>query len=290
MQKGMPNFYEYNGQKYSLNFPVYWASTHHEGSGPEECGNCNTYGCDDGIFKQYCTNCQNEYAESPRNTGEYSLSLSNIDNDDGNAKMMASVRKYSTDGEEDDSDMTIISDFTEEPNEGIGCNKCYSCVSGGSGPCVLDLESNIDEDEEEGIGCNKCYSCVSGGSGPCVLDTGSLLSHEFNLSIYRNPNVSSMQTIDVSCTYDDDDGNDEYVDDIHHHAQNSRHNSFDMSLSSVAPIFDGGDDIADEINRYIKENPIYEQYDYDQYEYGIGPGLHQMECDSFDITAGYNSY
>ena len=24
--------------------------------------------------------------------------------------------------------------------------------------------------EEEGIGCNQCYSCVTGGSGPCVLD------------------------------------------------------------------------------------------------------------------------
>lgn len=25
-------------------------------------------------------------------------------------------------------------------------------------------------EEEEGIGCNQCYSCVTGGAGPCVLD------------------------------------------------------------------------------------------------------------------------
>jgi hypothetical protein len=270
MQKGMPNFYEYNGQKYSLNFPVHWASNHNEGTGPEECGNCNRYGCDEGIFKQYCGNCQVEYESSPRTTGEYSLSLWNVDDDI----------------DEDDDDMTIISDFTEDPNEGIGCNKCYSCVTGGCGPCVLDLESSVGEydTEEEGVCSN---SCVTGGTCPCILDTGSLLTHEFNASIYRNPNSSSMQTIDVSCTYD---GNDEYVDNIHHHAQNSRRNSFDMSLSSVAPIFDVSDDIADEINRYIEENPIDEQYDYDPYEYGIGNGLHQMVSDGFDITAGYNSY
>jgi hypothetical protein len=35
--------------------------------------------------------------------------------------------------------------------------------------CYSDSDIE-EEEEEEGIGCNKCYSCVTGGSGPCVLD------------------------------------------------------------------------------------------------------------------------
>jgi len=120
MQKGMPNFYEYNGQKYSLNFPVHWACNHREGTGPKECWNCKTYGCDNGIFKQYCINCRhNQYVDSPRNTDEFCKSQYDYMYDDG-----------------------FISDCTEEAmeEEGIGCNKCYSCVTGGAGPCVLELE------------------------------------------------------------------------------------------------------------------------------------------------------
>lgn len=36
---------------------------------------------------------------------------------------------------------------------------------------IFDVMDEVYEEEEEyGIGCNKCYSCVSGGAGPCVLD------------------------------------------------------------------------------------------------------------------------
>ena len=36
---------------------------------------------------------------------------------------------------------------------------------------MVDLyENDEDEEEEEGIGCNQCYSCVTGGACPCVLD------------------------------------------------------------------------------------------------------------------------
>ena len=27
-----------------------------------------------------------------------------------------------------------------------------------------------EEEEDEGIGCNNCYSCVSGGCSPCILE------------------------------------------------------------------------------------------------------------------------
>ena len=34
-----------------------------------------------------------------------------------------------------------------------------------------ESSSSDDEDEEEdGIGCNECYVCVTGGAGKCVLD------------------------------------------------------------------------------------------------------------------------
>lgn len=34
----------------------------------------------------------------------------------------------------------------------------------------FESESESESESEDfGIGCNKCYSCVSGGSGPCVL-------------------------------------------------------------------------------------------------------------------------
>jgi len=35
-------------------------------------------------------------------------------------------------------------------------------------------EESEEEEEEEGIGCNICYSCVTGGAGPCVLERTSL--------------------------------------------------------------------------------------------------------------------
>jgi hypothetical protein len=31
-------------------------------------------------------------------------------------------------------------------------------------------EEGDEEEEDEGIGCNNCYSCVSGGCSPCILE------------------------------------------------------------------------------------------------------------------------
>jgi len=54
----MPKFYDYNGQKYSICFPIEWATNHLEKTGPYECINCLHYGCADNIFTNYCINCQ----------------------------------------------------------------------------------------------------------------------------------------------------------------------------------------------------------------------------------------
>jgi hypothetical protein len=134
MQKGMPNYYEYNGQKYSVCFPVEWATTHIEGTGPMECHICNAYGSDNGIFKKYCEYCISQYCDKYRNTGEvcksYSLSVYDISDDD----------------DDDDDDISIISDDTD--SSGIGCNRCYNCVTGGTRPCVLNRAVLYTDREE----------------------------------------------------------------------------------------------------------------------------------------------
>jgi len=43
----------------------------------------------------------------------------------------------------------------EEEDEGIGCNNCYACVSGGSSPCILDLVSNQTDNTDEEIETNE---------------------------------------------------------------------------------------------------------------------------------------
>lgn len=246
MQKGMPNFYEYAGQKYSINFPVHWAANHMEGTGPLDCSTCNEYGCDNGIFKNYCIRCLiDSYPNTDRYTGDHLSTTADMDVDC-----------------DDDDITTIISDCTEDIDVGIGCNKCYSCVTGGAGPCVLNLESSIGSDDEA--------DNIDGVE--TELDSSNMLSNSFNSSIYRNPNSSSLQTIDVSCTFED-----EYLEE--------------KDRSSVAPLFlapsSVSNDIADEINRYIQENPI-EQPD-DTYEYGIMNG-YEFEHDALDTANGYCSY
>ena len=54
MHKSMPKFYKYNGQKYSICFPIEWATNNFEKTGPLECINCLHYGCTDDVFTTYC--------------------------------------------------------------------------------------------------------------------------------------------------------------------------------------------------------------------------------------------
>lgn len=242
MQKGMPNFYEYAGQKYSITFPIHWAADHKEGTGPLECDTCKQYGCEDGIFKNYCLRClTNDYPDMERFNSSFSYTNNNINvsisNDD-----------------DDETDISVISEYTDDIENGIGCNRCYSCVTGGSGPCVLDLESSIDSEKETNV------------IDP-EIDNNMLLSRI---------NSSSLHTIDVSCTLEDEDQTEKDK------------TSIDYSRSSVAPSFDVSNDIAEEINRYIQENPIDEPDDI--YEYGIMNGYESGYNNNFDITSGYCSY
>jgi len=36
----------------------------------------------------------------------------------------------------------------EEEEEGIGCNSCYACVTGGAGPCVKEMEIEMEKEME----------------------------------------------------------------------------------------------------------------------------------------------
>ena len=81
----MPKFYEYNGQKYSICFPIEWATNHFEKTGPLECINCLHYGCTDDVFTTYCINCQEYEYNFTRVPGDNSINLYNLElnsNDD----------------------------------------------------------------------------------------------------------------------------------------------------------------------------------------------------------------
>lgn len=87
----MPKFYEYSGQKYSICFPIEWATNHFEKTGPHECINCLHYGCDKNVFTNYCINCQEYeyyYTRLPGNNiiysniNQYNLELNYIDDYD----------------------------------------------------------------------------------------------------------------------------------------------------------------------------------------------------------------
>ena len=88
MHKSMPKFYEYNGQKYSICFPIEWATNHFEKTGPHECINCLHYGCTDDVFTSYCINCQEyeyNFTRVPGNNNsinQYNFELNSIDDYD----------------------------------------------------------------------------------------------------------------------------------------------------------------------------------------------------------------
>lgn len=85
MHKSMLKFYEYNGQKYSICFPIEWATNHFEKTGPLECINCLHYGCTDDVFTTYCINCQEYEYNFTRVPGDNSINLYNLElnsNDD----------------------------------------------------------------------------------------------------------------------------------------------------------------------------------------------------------------
>uniref|UniRef100_A0A6C0DU37 Uncharacterized protein n=1 Tax=viral metagenome TaxID=1070528 RepID=A0A6C0DU37_9ZZZZ len=55
------NYYSYNGEHYTKTFPVIWAKTHIDGTGPKNCKSCKQYGSWNGVFVAYCVSCALKY-------------------------------------------------------------------------------------------------------------------------------------------------------------------------------------------------------------------------------------
>jgi len=71
MANNILQYYIYNYQFYSINFPLEWAINHYDGTGPLQCKKCQYNGCKDGIFYEYCNDCQLFQYNSNRITTEY---------------------------------------------------------------------------------------------------------------------------------------------------------------------------------------------------------------------------
>lgn len=63
------DIYLYQGAWYHKNFPVIWAMTHENGTGPSQCSNCADYGCVNHVFIGYCANCADYYYDGERGKG-----------------------------------------------------------------------------------------------------------------------------------------------------------------------------------------------------------------------------
>lgn len=54
---------------YHDRFPEEWAEDHVDGTGPEDCEDCLAFGCMDGVFVGYCSNCALYAYEGRRGRG-----------------------------------------------------------------------------------------------------------------------------------------------------------------------------------------------------------------------------
>ena len=68
-RSGKPHYYSYNEELYTWSFPKEWAQTHLPDTGPNECNNCATFGCWNGVFVGYCANCALYVYEGRRGRG-----------------------------------------------------------------------------------------------------------------------------------------------------------------------------------------------------------------------------
>jgi hypothetical protein len=55
------NSYYFDGCHYEINFPLHYAVSHLEETGPKECANCKDFGSWRGLFIGYCANCAHMY-------------------------------------------------------------------------------------------------------------------------------------------------------------------------------------------------------------------------------------
>lgn len=86
--------------------------------------------------------------------------------------------EWEGDGMETEEESAYEDSEEESEEEGIGCNKCYACVSGGSHPCqgpdpdYYDSDGNPLEDEDYCHGCESGADCISAHSDACNRERG----------------------------------------------------------------------------------------------------------------------
>ena len=107
---------------------------------------------------------------------ELSSDWSDEDEDEWEGDGMETEEESEYEEEQDESsDMEVDN---QEEEEGIGCNKCYACVSGGSHPCqgpdpdYYDAHGNPLEDEDYCLGCETGADCMSAHSDACNRERG----------------------------------------------------------------------------------------------------------------------
>ena len=109
---------------------------------------------------------------------ELSSDWSDEDEDEWEGDGMETEEESEYEEEQDESsDMEVDN---QEEEEGIGCNKCYACVSGGSHPCQgpdpdyydAHAHGNPLEDEDYCLGCETGADCMSAHSDACNRERG----------------------------------------------------------------------------------------------------------------------
>lgn len=55
------NYYAYDGELYTLSFPLNWATDPLPNTGPKNCTECKLYGSWNGVFIGYCGDCAEKY-------------------------------------------------------------------------------------------------------------------------------------------------------------------------------------------------------------------------------------
>jgi len=69
MDVNKPNYYIYAEEKYSVRFPLQWATNHISKTGPNDCAECKCNGSWNGVFIGYCSNCAITMYEGHRGRG-----------------------------------------------------------------------------------------------------------------------------------------------------------------------------------------------------------------------------
>ena len=88
------NYYIHDGCYYDIHFPLHYAMTHIEGTGPKDCNNCLCYGSWRGVFIGYCFNCAQYNYDLKRGHGFYEPGLEQYRGGEDNSSAFDTYLKH----------------------------------------------------------------------------------------------------------------------------------------------------------------------------------------------------